>query len=124
MSDVRKHFWTLVARDQRAGRYQAVASLDEEVEEPASDLCGIHVQGPRGASTRSFTDAEPGLGALSCLVPRLDELSSQLRLALGHGRSPFLDGLAEALSPLLDEVEGAPARRLRGEPLGGPAGPA
>src|SRR6266545_4124416 len=39
-----------IVGDQRAGRHQTVIPLDEVVEEPASDLCGIHVQGPRAHS--------------------------------------------------------------------------
>src|SRR6266568_875028 len=61
---------------------------------------------------------------LACLVPRLDELSSQLGLALGHGGSPLLEGVAETLAPVTGEVERALAHRAGREALGRAAGPA
>jgi len=49
-----------VVGDQRAGGHQAVSSLDEEVEEPASDLVGVHVHEPRVDSRTCRAPAEPG----------------------------------------------------------------
>src|SRR5215204_3118237 len=57
-------------------------------------------------------------GALGGPAPRLGELSSQLRLALGHGRLPGGQRRGQALAPVGGRLGQLGGQGLGGEPVG------